>query len=76
MGGSHSFDCGLDRCVLFHAAVFHRNRSVPISFTTSSCRSIGYYLEGLVCLAPFAKKPFNITLTGITNDDKDISVCA
>jgi hypothetical protein len=27
-----------------------------------------------VCLAPFAKKPFNITLTGITNDDKDISV--
>lgn len=49
MGGSHTFDCGLDR-------------------------SIGYFLEGLVCLAPFAKKPFNITLTGITNDDKDISV--
>jgi len=37
-------------------------------------RSIGYYLEGLVCLAPFAKKPFHLTLTGITNDDRDISV--
>lgn len=25
-------------------------------------------------LAPFAKKPFNITLRGITTDDKDLSV--
>lgn len=39
-----------------------------------TCRSIGYYLEGLVCLAPFAKKPFNVTLSGITNDERDISV--
>jgi len=37
-------------------------------------RSIGYYLEPLVLLAPFAKKPCIITLRGVTNDDKDLSV--
>ena len=37
-------------------------------------RSIGYYLEGLICLAPFAKNPIEITLRGVTNEDKDISV--
>lgn len=25
-------------------------------------------------LAPFAKKPLNLTLTGVTTDDKDLSV--
>jgi len=37
-------------------------------------RSIGYFLEPLVLLAPFAKKPCILTLRGITNDDKDLSV--
>lgn len=37
-------------------------------------RSIGYYLEPLICLAPFSKLMLKITLTGITNDSKDISV--
>ena len=37
-------------------------------------RSIGYFLEDLLYLAPFAKKPVQITLTGITNDDLDLSV--
>lgn len=37
-------------------------------------RSIGYCLEGLLCLAPFAKTPTNATLRGITNDDTDASV--
>ena len=37
-------------------------------------RSVGYFLEPLIMLAPFAKKPMNITLRGVTTDDKDLSV--
>ncbi|KAH6596470.1 hypothetical protein BASA50_005174 [Batrachochytrium salamandrivorans] len=37
-------------------------------------RSIGYFLEPLIALAPFAKVPLELTLTGITNDNVDISV--
>ncbi|KAG8992672.1 hypothetical protein FRB90_000935, partial [Tulasnella sp. 427] len=37
-------------------------------------RSVGYFLEPVLMLAPFAKKPLNLTLTGITTDDKDLSV--
>lgn len=38
-------------------------------------RSITYFLEGLVALAPFAKKPFyECVLKGITNDCVDMSV--
>ncbi|KAH8106846.1 18S rRNA biogenesis protein [Cristinia sonorae] len=36
-------------------------------------RSIGYFLEPLIMLAPFAKKPLNLTLKGITTDDQDLS---
>ncbi|KAI0683835.1 18S rRNA biogenesis protein [Cytidiella melzeri] len=36
-------------------------------------RSIGYFLEPIVMLAPFAKKPISITLRGITSDDRDLS---
>ncbi|XP_036384947.1 RNA 3'-terminal phosphate cyclase-like protein [Megalops cyprinoides] len=37
-------------------------------------RSIGYYLEALLMLAPFMKTPLRATLKGITNDQKDPSV--
>ncbi|XP_077982043.1 RNA 3'-terminal phosphate cyclase-like protein, partial [Glandiceps talaboti] len=37
-------------------------------------RSIGYYLEALVCLAPFTKKPIKAILRGVTNDKIDPSV--
>ncbi|WAR22888.1 RCL1-like protein [Mya arenaria] len=40
----------------------------------SEQRSIGYFLEVLMCLAPFTKKPINATLTGVTNDQVDPSV--
>ncbi|KAF9577594.1 hypothetical protein BGW38_007100 [Lunasporangiospora selenospora] len=39
-----------------------------------TARAIGYFLEPLVALAPFAKSPMNITLNGITNDNVDLSV--
>ena len=37
-------------------------------------RSIGYYLEVLLCLAPFTKHPLDVTLTGVTNNLTDPSV--
>ncbi|XP_014665014.1 PREDICTED: RNA 3'-terminal phosphate cyclase-like protein [Priapulus caudatus] len=37
-------------------------------------RGIGYYLEALICLAPFTKKPIKATLKGVTNDQVDPSV--
>lgn len=37
-------------------------------------RSIGYFLEPLVAIAPFAKTRVHMTLKGITTDDKDLSV--
>lgn len=37
-------------------------------------RSIGYFLEALILLAPFTKKPIRATLRGITSDQTDPSV--
>lgn len=37
-------------------------------------RSIGYYLQVLLCLAPFTKQAIEITLKGVTNDPDDVSV--
>eukprot|EP00768_Dysnectes_brevis_P002456 gnl/Dysnectes_brevis/1850_a2122_1466.p1 GENE.gnl/Dysnectes_brevis/1850_a2122_1466~~gnl/Dysnectes_brevis/1850_a2122_1466.p1 ORF type:complete len:392 (-),score=109.49 gnl/Dysnectes_brevis/1850_a2122_1466:40-1158(-) len=37
-------------------------------------RGIGYYLEMLALLLPFAKTRSEITLTGVTNENKDMSV--
>ncbi|XP_066516378.1 RNA 3'-terminal phosphate cyclase-like protein [Hoplias malabaricus] len=37
-------------------------------------RSIGYYLEALIMLAPFMKSPFKAILKGVTNDPTDPSV--
>lgn len=31
-------------------------------------RGIGYYLEGIMILAPFCKQPINLKLRGITNN--------
>uniref|UniRef100_A0A2K5MAG9 RNA terminal phosphate cyclase like 1 n=1 Tax=Cercocebus atys TaxID=9531 RepID=A0A2K5MAG9_CERAT len=40
----------------------------------SVLRGIGYYLESLLCLAPFMKHPLKIVLRGVTNDQIDPSV--
>ena len=37
-------------------------------------RSIGYFLEPIIMLAPFSKNLLALTLRGITTDDKDLSV--
>ena len=37
-------------------------------------RGLGYYLEALCAIGIFGKKPMEITLTGVTNDDEEVSV--
>ena len=37
-------------------------------------RGVGWFLEALICLAPFCKAPISINLMGITNEDNCISV--
>ncbi|TIB43122.1 hypothetical protein E3P86_00095 [Wallemia ichthyophaga] len=44
-----------------------------ISHSCSS-KSIGWFLEFILVLAPFLKHPLNLTLHGITSDPNDISV--
>eukprot|EP00195_Chlamydomonas_chlamydogama_P012345 CAMPEP_0202904714 /NCGR_PEP_ID=MMETSP1392-20130828/30784_1 /ASSEMBLY_ACC=CAM_ASM_000868 /TAXON_ID=225041 /ORGANISM="Chlamydomonas chlamydogama, Strain SAG 11-48b" /LENGTH=247 /DNA_ID=CAMNT_0049592495 /DNA_START=141 /DNA_END=880 /DNA_ORIENTATION=+ len=45
-----------------------------LSHDCAPSRSIGYFLEPLVVLGLFGKKPLSITLRGITNDHVDPSI--
>ena len=45
-----------------------------VSHDCGRARAIGYFLEPLVLLSLFGKKPLSITLKGVTNDDVDPSV--
>ena len=45
-----------------------------IEHDCGTARAIGWFLEALLLLAPFAKKAFSVTLRGLTNDDVDINV--
>ncbi|KAG5730924.1 putative RNA 3'-terminal phosphate cyclase-like protein [Termitomyces sp. T112] len=51
--------------VIFGGALAH---DCPLS------RSIGYYIEPIIMLAPFCKQPLQLTLQGITTDEYDLSV--
>jgi RNA 3'-terminal phosphate cyclase-like protein len=44
-----------------------------VSHDCQVTRGIGYFLEPLVAIAPFSKFPFKLTLTGITNNNLDVS---
>ncbi|KAI8812422.1 RNA 3'-terminal phosphate cyclase/enolpyruvate transferase [Cladochytrium replicatum] len=57
--------------VLYRPGVIQGGRIMhagPIS------RSVGYFLEAVIALAPFAKTPVSLTFTGVTNDNTDVSV--
>lgn len=45
-----------------------------MEFDCGNTRSIVYFLEVLLILAPFSKQAFKVTLTGITADDVDQSI--
>ena len=42
--------------------------------TCGNTRGIGWFLEHMIILAPFTKRPLSLKLTGITNNESDISV--
>lgn len=46
----------------------------PIVHDCPLSRSVGYFLEPVIMIAPFSKMPFNLILRGITTDDSDLSV--
>jgi RNA 3'-terminal phosphate cyclase-like protein len=45
-----------------------------IEHDCGTTRSIGWFLEAIIPLALFSKRPLHVTLTGITNDNLDLSV--
>ena len=45
-----------------------------IEHDCASSRSIGWYIEGILQLAPFAKKPIRAVFHGVTNDNTDFGV--
>ncbi|KAJ1680420.1 hypothetical protein EV182_000075 [Spiromyces aspiralis] len=58
-------------------AVLYRPGTISggkIKHECPTSRAIGYYLEPLIGLAPFAKNPIVATFTGITSNNTDISV--
>ena len=46
----------------------------PVEHVCNPQRSVGYYLEAVVMLAPFCKKPFRLNLKGVANDRYDPTV--
>lgn len=46
----------------------------PITHECPLSRSIGYFLEPIIALAPFSKRPLMLTLKGVTTDEKDLGV--
>eukprot|EP01118_Nematostelium_gracile_P001486 TRINITY_DN1153_c0_g1_i1.p1 TRINITY_DN1153_c0_g1~~TRINITY_DN1153_c0_g1_i1.p1 ORF type:complete len:372 (-),score=84.18 TRINITY_DN1153_c0_g1_i1:62-1177(-) len=57
--------------------VMYRPGIIVCGDVTHDCgnqRSISWFLEGILGLAPFGKSPLNIVLNGITNDNTDVSV--
>eukprot|EP01091_Cochliopodium_minus_P015712 TRINITY_DN5676_c0_g1_i1.p1 TRINITY_DN5676_c0_g1~~TRINITY_DN5676_c0_g1_i1.p1 ORF type:complete len:419 (-),score=89.89 TRINITY_DN5676_c0_g1_i1:28-1245(-) len=57
--------------------VYYKPGILTGGFVDHNCglsRSIGWFLEGLVCLAPFGKERLIATLEGITNDNEDPSI--
>ncbi|KAK0196984.1 18S rRNA biogenesis protein [Armillaria mellea] len=45
----------------------------PLVHDCPLSRSVGYFLEPVIILAPFSKKPLQLTLRGITTDEHDLS---
>lgn len=45
-----------------------------VSHDCGLSRSVGWFIEGIIPLAPFCKDPLYLTLSGITHDEIDLSV--
>jgi len=58
----------------FTPGVITNNYGEDFEFDCHNSRGITYYLEGILPISLFGKESLNLTLTGITNNDIDISV--
>ena len=66
-----------ERCVRQGTAILLKPGIIAGGPVTHECplsRSIGYFMEPVIMIAPFSKKPLDLTLKGITTDDNDLSV--
>ena len=64
-------------CLFLGTVVFYQPGMLSggaINHDCSTQRSIGYYLEAVLSLAPFTKKPLQCVFRGVTNDQHDPSV--
>ena len=46
----------------------------PVEHDCGTVKSIGYFLQPLIPLLPFAKNPVRFALDGVTNDNQDASI--
>ncbi|KAL1669239.1 RNA 3'-terminal phosphate cyclase/enolpyruvate transferase [Schizophyllum commune] len=46
----------------------------PLTHDCPLSQAVGYFLEPVIMLAPFAKKPVQLTLRGVTTDGRNLSV--
>lgn len=46
----------------------------PVAFDCGLSRPIGYFLEMVIPLAPFSKRPFELALTGLTHGPNGPSI--
>jgi len=60
--------------VRYYPGILFNNGGVEFEFDCGIERGIGYFLEPLICLGFFGKTNLEITLTGVTNDEIDLSV--
>jgi RNA 3'-terminal phosphate cyclase-like protein len=62
--------------VKFYPGIITNNDDVHFDFDCGIGRAITYYLEFLVIISLFGKAPLQCSLTGVTNDELDLSVDA
>lgn len=60
--------------IRYYPGILFNNNGIDFEFDCGIERSLGYFIEPLLCLALFGKSNLEITLKGVTNDDIDISV--
>ncbi|EGG15129.1 RNA 3'-terminal phosphate cyclase family protein [Cavenderia fasciculata] len=57
--------------VTFHPGVLTGGK---LQHDCPTSRAIGYFVEAVVCIAPFSKAPVDIAFTGLTNNDIDLTI--
>lgn len=57
--------------LLYRPGVLAFSHAGEIKHDCGTARAVTYFLEGIVPLAPFGKRPLHVTLYGITNDELD-----